>query len=70
MTMISEWQSKSAGCDSVRPSGMDLYTGLPLLHAVREKHFFFSSSFFFFFFPRTTVLLVGPQAVYPFGMAD
>ena len=38
-----------------------------LLHAVREKHFCLS---FFLLFPRTTVFLVGPQAVYPFGMAD
>ena len=29
-----------------------------------------NASFSFFFFPRTTVFLVGPHAVCPFGMAD
>ena len=34
------------------------------LRAMREKHLFF----FMFFFSRTTVFLVGPHAVCPFGM--
>ena len=43
MSMISQWrwQLKSAGRDSIRPSGMDLHTGLPAAHYVLETFFFF-----------------------------
>ena len=58
-SMISEWSrhSKSAVCDSIRPSGMDLYyTGLPDAHSALE------TLCSFFVFPRTPVFLTGPHA--------
>ena len=60
---------KTLVCDSIRPSGMDLYyAGLAAARYARET--LFCCCILSFFFSRTTVFLVGPHVVCPFGMAD
>ena len=71
LAYIGPWFQNGGGsrkvlvCDSIRPSGMDLYyTGL------LDARYALETLFFFFFYPRTTVFLAGPHAVCPFRMAD
>ena len=60
---------KTLVCDSIRPSGIDLYyTGLPASRYARETLLLLLSSFFLF--SCTTVFVVEPHVVCPFGMAD
>ena len=66
--MISEWggSRKALVCDSIRPSGMELYyTGLPDARYALE-----TLLLFVFFFPAYYGLFGGATCGCPFGMAD